>query len=259
MRVTSPTSSGTPQRGLWLGKRSVESLFGMFDQLFTTQPSPEYWIVVATGVAAVAAVLVDVVWRRARNVITIAHEGGHALVALLTGRKLHGIRLHSDTSGVTFTRGRERGLSAILTLLAGYLAPALVGLALAWLLSRGQMVLLLWISLALLGAMALFIRNLYGLVTMVVTGLLVFAVTWWAEPDVQGVLAYLGVWFLLVGAVRPVWEVHRQRLRSRNRTSDPDQLAGITPLPAMVWLLFFALVNVGCLAFGARLLLPGLW
>ena len=237
----------------------MESLFSMFDQLFRTQPSPDYPIVVATGLVAVAAVFVNVVWRRVRNVITIAHEGGHALVALLTGRKLHGIRLHSDTSGVTFTRGRERGLSAILTLLAGYLAPSLLGLGLAWLIGQGLIVLLLWVSLALLVVMALFIRNLYGLVTMLVTGLLVFAVTWWAEPDVQATLAYLGVWFLLIGGVRPVWEVHRQRLRSRDRRSDPDQLAGITPLPAVAWLLFFAMVNLLCLAFGSRLLIPDLW
>ena len=39
------------------------------------------------------------VWRVSRNAITIAHEGGHGLIALLTGRRLDGIRLHSDTSG----------------------------------------------------------------------------------------------------------------------------------------------------------------
>ena len=237
----------------------MDSLLAIFDRLFTTQPSSDDWVPIATGLIAIAAVLIDLVWHRTRNVITIAHEGGHALIALVTGRKLHGIRLHSDTSGVTFTRGRERGLSAVLTLLAGYLTPAVLGLAAAWLIGQGLIVLLLWASLALLVAMALFIRNLYGFLAMAITGLLVFAVTWWAEPNVQGVLTHLGAWFLLLGSIRPVWEVHRQRLRGRERTSDPDQLAGITPIPAVVWLLVFAIVNLGCLALGARLLIPGLW
>ena len=38
-------------------------------------------------------------WRWTRTVPTIVHEGGHALVAVLTGRRLTGIRLHADTSG----------------------------------------------------------------------------------------------------------------------------------------------------------------
>jgi hypothetical protein len=50
---------------------------------------------------ALAAVLIGPAWRVTRNAITIAHEGGHALIAVLTGRKLESIRLHADTSGVT--------------------------------------------------------------------------------------------------------------------------------------------------------------
>jgi len=48
-------------------------------------------------------------WRVTRGVVTIAHEGGHALVAVLSGRGLTGIRLHADTSGVTgsITHTRE--------------------------------------------------------------------------------------------------------------------------------------------------------
>jgi Peptidase M50B-like len=54
-------------------------------------------------------------WQLARNAITIAHEGGHALVSVLTGRRLEGIRLHSDTSGETVSRGRGSGPGMVLT------------------------------------------------------------------------------------------------------------------------------------------------
>src|SRR5439155_162713 len=84
------------------------------------------------------------------NAITIAHEGGHALVAVLAGRRLRGIRLHSDTSGLTLTRGRPTGPGMVLSLLAGYLTPSLLGVAGAVLLAAGRITLLLWLALALL-------------------------------------------------------------------------------------------------------------
>ena len=57
--------------------------------------------VLAAAVLALAVVGWTGSWRVARGVVTIAHEGGHALVAVLAGRGLVGIRLHADTSGVT--------------------------------------------------------------------------------------------------------------------------------------------------------------
>ena len=47
-------------------------------------------------------------WPRTRHLVTIAHEGAHGVVALLSGRSLSGIRLHSDTSGLTLSRGGPR-------------------------------------------------------------------------------------------------------------------------------------------------------
>ena len=63
-----------------------------------TQPGPPAWIVGVSAVAALLVVGVDGSWRLARNAITIAHEGGHALISVLSGRRLDGIRLHADTS-----------------------------------------------------------------------------------------------------------------------------------------------------------------
>lgn len=48
------------------------------------------------------------VWYLARNPITIAHEGGHALVSVLSGRRLERIQLHSG-SGETVSRGARDG------------------------------------------------------------------------------------------------------------------------------------------------------
>lgn len=234
----------------------MDALVDAWDHLFATAEVIPAWVAIATGVAALIVVLFSRSWRLARNVITIAHEGGHAAVAILTGRSLKGIRLHADTSGLTYTRGSRGGPSAILTLLAGYLTPAVIGLVSAWLIWVGKIVLLLWVMIALLVAMAIFIRNFYGVFAIIVVGFATFAIAWWAPAEIQSTIAYAGAWFLLLGSVRPVWEIWLQRSRGQQRESDPDQLAQLTRIPATLWLMFFALFNVGALALGFRLLFP---
>ncbi|MFG3699652.1 M50 family metallopeptidase [Micromonospora sp. NPDC047620] len=233
---------------------SIDGLGGLWDKLFAAQPDPPPLLVFLTAAAALVVVSTRLPWRIARNAVTIAHEGGHALVALLTGRRLHGIRLHSDTSGLTLSAGRPAGPGMILTLLAGYVAPPLVGLAGAWLLGGNRITLLLWVAVALLLAMLVMIRNVFGVLSLLVTGGVVLAVSWYATPQVQAAFAYTGVWFLLLGGVRPVVELQRLRSRGRMPASDADQLAGITPLPAFFWVTVFALVNLVALAVGALLL-----
>ncbi|MGN9807955.1 M50 family metallopeptidase [Micromonospora sp. BQ11] len=233
---------------------SIDGLSDLWDRLLSAQPDPPPLLVLLTGLAALVVVSTRLPWRIARNAVTIAHEGGHALAALLTGRRLHGIRLHSDTSGLTLSAGRPTGPGMILTLLAGYVAPPLVGLAGAWLLGGNRITLLLWVAVALLLAMLVLIRNVYGVLSLLVTGGIVLAVSWYASPQVQAAFAYTGVWFLLLGGVRPVVELQRLRARGRMPASDADQLAGITPLPAFFWVTVFALVNLVALVAGALLL-----
>jgi hypothetical protein len=224
-------------------------------EILSAQPDPPAALVVATFAAALLVVAFRPVWRLARNGITIAHEGGHALVAVLAGRRLSGIRLHSDTSGLTVTRGRASGPGMMLTLLAGYVTPSLLGLGSAWMLATGRITLLLWAMLLLLFAMLINIRNLYGLVAILVTGGAVFAVSWYTEPEVHAAFAYAAVWFLLIGGVRPVGELQSLRRRQRSGDSDADQLARITYVPGLFWVGFFGLVNLAALGLAGYLLL----
>ena len=219
------------------------------------QLEPSSWLVVATGVAALAAVLIDGVWRWSRNVVTIVHEGGHAVAALVTGRRLTGIRLHSDTSGLTLSVGRPSGPGMVMTAAAGYVSPSLVGLAGVALLAADQVTVMLWGAVVVLAGMLVMIRNAYGALTLVVAGAVVVGVSLWARPDVQAAFGYAVTWFLLVGAVRPVTELWRQRRRHEGRYSDAAQLARITHVPVSLWVAFFGLVTLGALAAGALLLL----
>ncbi|MEU7618533.1 M50 family metallopeptidase [Micromonospora rifamycinica] len=233
---------------------SIDGLGDLWDRLFSAQPDPPPLLVLLTALAALLVVAVRSSWRIARNAVTIAHEGGHALAALLTGRRLHGIRLHSDTSGLTLSAGHPTGPGMILTLLAGYVAPSLVGLAGAWLLGGNRITLLLWVAVALLLAMLLLVRNVFGVLSLLVTGGVVLVVSWYATPQVQAAFAWTSVWFLLLGGVRPVFELQRLRSRGRMPESDADQLARLTPFPALLWVAVFGLVNLTALAVGATLL-----
>ncbi|WP_167157086.1 M50 family metallopeptidase [Streptomyces sp. MBT27] len=224
-------------------------------QLFGTQSAPASWLVVATGVAALVFVVPHGLWRLSRNAITIAHEGGHGLVALITGRRLDGIRLHSDTSGLTVSRGKPHGLGMILTAAAGYTAPPLLGLGGAWLLAAHHVTLFLWLATALLLAMLVMIRNAYGVLTVVLTGAAFLLVSWLTGPDVQSAFAYTAVWFLLLGGVRPAFELQRKRRQYNDGDSDADQLARLTHVPPALWLFLFHAVSVCSLIGGGRWLL----
>jgi hypothetical protein len=209
------------------------------------------------GTAAVAALLVlsPALWRPTRHVVTIAHEGAHGLVALAAGRRLSGIRLHSDTSGLTVSAGRPTGLGMVLTCAAGYTGPGLFGLGAAALLATGHAVGLLWALLGLLALLLVQIRNWYGLWSVLVTGGLIFAATWWLPTDGQVLVAATATWFLLLAAPRAVVELQTVRRRRGSPNSDADQLARLTRVPAMVWVGVFLLVDVGALLLGGALLL----
>jgi len=189
-------------------------------------------------------------------VITIAHEGGHALVSVLSGRRLEGIRLHADSSGVTYSRGKRHGPGLVLTAAAGYPAPSLLGAGAAALLATRHQTALLWLALILLAATFLAIRNAFGALAVLATAAGVFAVSYFASAAVQAGFAYLAAWFLLLGGMRPALELTRRRRGPRARLSDADQLARLTGVSRGAWVAAFFLTGLAALALGARLLIP---
>nr|WP_245788297.1 M50 family metallopeptidase [Amycolatopsis marina] len=212
-------------------------------------------MVLITGAAALVLVLSGTPWRLARNIVTIVHEAGHALVAVLVGRRLRGIQLHSDTSGVTVSRGKPSGPGMVLTTLAGYPAPALLGLAFAGLLSGDRMAAVLAIVAVLLLGVLVMVRNAYGVFAVVASAGVLAAVALLAPSEIQAAFVYLMTWFLVLGGLRPVFELQRKRRRGAARDSDADQLARLTGLPALLWVLVLAVIALTCLVLGGALLL----
>ena len=236
----------------------------VWDRIAGSQPLPPAWVVGLTCLAALIVVLNTGSWRVAGKVITIAHEGGHALVSVLSGRKLDGIRLHADSSGVTYSRGKGTGPGLVLTAAAGYIMPSLLGAGAAALLAGRHLTAMLWLALVLLAATFLAIRNMFGALAVLATAAAVFAVSYYAPAGVQAGFAYLAAWFLLFGGLRPVLELARGRRRSSrssqsSRGSDAGQLAAMTGVPAGLWVALFGLVSLAALVLGASLLVPGGW
>ena len=202
----------------------------------------------------VALVLVLAGWRWVRVLTTVCHEAGHAVIAVLTGRRLRGIRVHADTSGLTLTRGRATGPGMVATLVAGYPAASVLGLVVAALAGHGRPAAALWLIVVLLAAMLVWIRNLYGALIVPVLGALVAAVSWYAPAPVLPWVAYGVAWLLLLAGPRPVLEV----ARNADPRTDASQLRALSRIPRLAWVGLWLLMTVGALVGGAMLLVPGL-
>lgn len=234
---------------------TVEVLGRLWARVGTPVPDLSPAILLAAAAVAALLVLSPVLWRFTRNAVTIAHEGAHGVAALATGRRLSGIRLHSDSSGLTVSAGRPTGPGMVLTCAAGYTGPAIFGLGAAALLAAGHAVGLLWALLCLLTLLLVQIRNWFGLWSVLATGAVVLAATWWLPPLGQAAFAAVATWFLLLATPKTVLELQAARRRRAAPDSDADQLARLTRLPAVVWVGFFLTVDVAALGLGARWLL----
>ena len=219
--------------GSWTSSRSLR---GIWDDVVGTQPAPEPIAVWLTAVVALALVAVPRVWPVARHVVTIAHEGAHGVAALLSGRRLAGIRLHSDTSGLTVSRGRSTGPGMVATALAGYPGPALLGLGAAYLLhqrarARGAVA---------RGAPARRCSSCRSATSTACTPC--WSPGWPSSRCPGGGATRCSRWRRTPApgsccspAPRPVLELQGERRRGRARTSDADLLARLTHVPGIVW------------------------
>jgi hypothetical protein len=105
------------------------------------------------------------------------------------------------------------------------------------------------------------IRNVFGFVTVVGTGAAAVAVIIWGSPQAALGFACAITWLLLVGGLRAVIELQRSRRaqaqgRSREALhSDADQLAWLSHLPGLFWVILFFLLSLAALVAGGWLML----
>jgi hypothetical protein len=204
---------------------------------------------VAVGLVAFGVVALDAGWRFVRHGTVMAHEGAHAMVGSLLFRRIDGIMLNPDATGGTRV-GSGGCLGSILVGFAGYAGPSLFGLGAAQLIRLGHDVAVLWLTLVLLGMLAILLVRSYGMITVALGGLLLYAVLRYAPAAAQTVAAYGITWLLLLSGVRRVLEVGI-------RSGDAGDLRKLTHIPMFVWFLLWLAATGGAVALGrAMLVMP---
>ena len=207
---------------------------------------------VAWTAAFVAWVLAVPMFFLTRFVYVVAHEAGHAIVAVALLRGVHAIRVRKD-GGVTEHEAAMWPFS-ILILAAGYLGASGFGLLAAWLLVRGQTAMVLWASMALLFLMLFAVRGLLGL--LLVPGLLyvLYQVATRADPVMQTLSAHVWTWFLLIASVQRML-LYVQRKDYTNEKSDTAKLGALFVMPNEVWAFILLVATIAALVWGGALLL----
>jgi hypothetical protein len=202
---------------------------------------------VALAALGVTIVLVLGMWELVGHVPTMAHEGAHAAAIMLVGGAVRSVTLEDDLTGETKRRDRE-GVTLI-PLLAGYYGPPLFGLLGAALLVRGSATAVLWVYLLLLGLLLLVVRNVFGFLMVLGTGVLLYLTVTYASPGAQTIVVCTWIWMLLVGGVVNAFEHFRYG-------SDYGTLQTYTGvIPRVIWASLGVLVALGCLALGGAWLL----
>lgn len=200
-----------------------------------------------TGLLVFIAFLIDGIWRLARHISVIAHEGAHVVAGWSMGHRVTSVTLNRDATGETTTRG-PAGFRSVIVGFAGYLGPSLFGLAAAWLIAQDQITIALELVLVCLAIMLILIRNFFGVISVVLNGVIVFVVLRYGGPEVQAVAACALSWFLLFSGVRWV-------LMHGTGAGDAVDLTRNTHIPRFIWVMFWLAITVAALWAGGHLLL----
>lgn len=214
-------------------------------QRWHVDATPAPLAALAAALAAITLACFQPTWRLCRQAATIVHEMGHAAVGYIFGRKIDGIALHSDTSGVTTSRGKPYGIGFLLSVLAGYPAPSLLGLGMVWASTTQWSGAALTLLTALMAVALWLCRNAIGFLSCAAAVAASGAIWWWGTPPVvtNTVLA-VGV-FMVIAGIRcclDLWGAHKG---GNGATSDAGQASSLTVVvPSTVWIGFFFAVSI---------------
>jgi len=207
----------------------------------TIESQTSLWLV-AAGLLIGVLLASKPAYRLTRHIVTFTHEGGHAFVGLVTGRKLAGIKLHTDSSGVTTTVGPP-GLKRVPTSFAGYPAPAITAGLLLMAVLSGNSVIAVTIAAALTAVLLAFTRNVWGFIVTLLILVGFIALLRWLPVGLVPLFVSAAAGLLAVGALRDLF--NERRARSKSMT-DVRSIGIALNVPAwFVWLVMLFVILVG--------------
>ncbi|WP_052339720.1 M50 family metallopeptidase [Gorillibacterium massiliense] len=180
-----------------------------------------------------------------RNVDTMVHEFGHAIVTLMLSGRVMNISLYPDHSGVTRSLVAN-GFRMVPVALAGYVIASLFAWLLFSLYARGKYTAGLGIITAIAAvSLLLFVRNSFGVTWLI--GFLVLTIVVFLLPAAVQKYYFLLIAFLSLeeSAMGPVTLI-LYSLQAPSRAGDAAILADVTPLPAIAWSVIMLIIALWC-------------
>lgn len=216
----------------------------LFDNLFSNKYGQlESYIILIIAIACIGIVYVPKSWKIVRHYITLIHEFGHAFTGFIFGGKLKGIRLHSDTSGLTTSLLQVRFIPQFATTSAGYISPAVAGLLGAYLYNINMHGYIMLILLLLGLTVLLFIRNWFGLLPV----LSLLALVYFALNTSLIFVSSISLVFIFVsifGSIKAALELAMHHRNNPILESDASAMRQLTKIPTSFWVFYFVSTTI---------------
>lgn len=239
----------------------MEELDGRLDQyrMAETLADMQSGTVMAIAILAIGLAVYPLTWKVIGYPVTLVHELGHAVAALVVGYRLHGITVKGDMSGATAVSGIGP-LRMLWTFWWGYPAPAVLGAGLLWSAASG------WSHVALgflvAGMLLIFVYSRSALTFLVVllTGAVLGLIGWYGADLARNAIVFGFAWLLLVGSVRAFYSVTRLHFTRDGVEASDAYLMGRQAriIPGPIWLLTFAAAIGASTWFGVRFVLDAI-
>jgi Peptidase M50B-like len=203
--------------------------------------------------ALIAWVLAVPMFFAGRFLTVLAHEGGHAFMAVAVFRLVKGITIKTSAEGETEP---DKNVWPFYLLVAafGYLGPSLFGLFAAWLLLHDPAETVLWGSIAFLAVMLLATRGFFGPLLIICLMVALYQIVTKAEPSLVTLAAHVWTWFLLISGVQRMLMFMRTR-NYNAKGNDTDWLRKGTLLPQYLWAVILLVGTIAALVYGGGMLL----
>jgi hypothetical protein len=175
---------------------------------------------------------------------TWVHESSHALMTLLVGGRVTAVTIEPNTSGLTHGLVPASRIARGLVASAGYLGAALVGCLLmaATRVERRARTILYGIGAFMLVTVVVWMRNLFGVVVVLVWGL---ALVTMARRRMANALRFLLSLLAVQVALNSVYDI--RVLFLVDGPSDAATMARLFLLPAWFWAATWMLMSVAML------------